>query len=59
MHRSLQEMGRKIVRIQSIDNPGEREFLVDPNDIHDVLNACTVSFFFLKNLSFHDSIYKV
>jgi hypothetical protein len=41
MHRSLQEMGRKIVRIQSIDNPGEREFLVDPNDIHDVLNACT------------------
>jgi len=43
MHRSLQEMGRKIVRIQSIDKPGEREFLVDPNDIHDILNACTVS----------------
>nr|AAS01763.1 TIR-NBS-LRR [Arabidopsis thaliana] len=41
MHRSLQEMGRKIVRIQSIDKPGEREFLVDPNDIHDILNACT------------------
>ncbi|KAL9858573.1 putative TIR domain, AAA+ ATPase domain, P-loop containing nucleoside triphosphate hydrolase [Arabidopsis thaliana] len=41
MHRLLQEMGRKIVRIQSIGHPGEREFLVDPNDIRYVLNACT------------------
>ncbi|KAG7611939.1 Leucine-rich repeat 3 [Arabidopsis suecica] len=41
MHRMLQEMGRKIVRIQSIGHPGEREFLVDPNDIRYVLNACT------------------
>nr|BAX73944.1 TIR-NBS-LRR class disease resistance protein family [Arabidopsis thaliana] len=29
MHRLLQETGRNIVRLQSIDNPGEREFLVD------------------------------
>ncbi|KAG7648418.1 AAA+ ATPase domain [Arabidopsis thaliana x Arabidopsis arenosa] len=42
MHRLLQEMGRKIVRIQSIGHPGEREFLVDPNDIRYVLNACTI-----------------
>ncbi|KAL9282528.1 putative TIR domain, AAA+ ATPase domain, P-loop containing nucleoside triphosphate hydrolase [Arabidopsis thaliana] len=38
MHRMLQEMGRKIVRTQSIDKPGKREFLVDPNDISDVLS---------------------
>ncbi|KAG7536182.1 NB-ARC, partial [Arabidopsis suecica] len=38
MHRSLQEMGRKIVRAQSIDKPGKQEFLVDPNDICHVLS---------------------
>ncbi|CAL9241612.1 unnamed protein product [Arabidopsis halleri] len=37
MHRSLQEMGRKIVRTQFIDKPGKQEFLVDPNDICYVL----------------------
>ncbi|XP_010496017.1 PREDICTED: protein VARIATION IN COMPOUND TRIGGERED ROOT growth response-like isoform X2 [Camelina sativa] len=38
MHRLLQEMGRKIVRTQSLDKPGKREFLVDPDDICDVLS---------------------
>ncbi|OAO90357.1 hypothetical protein AXX17_AT5G44710 [Arabidopsis thaliana] len=38
MHRLLQEMGRKIVHTQSIDKPRKREFLVDPNDICDVLS---------------------
>ncbi|CAL9241660.1 unnamed protein product [Arabidopsis halleri] len=38
MHRLLQEMGRKIVCTQSIDKPEKREFLVDPNDICDVLS---------------------
>jgi len=39
-------MGRKIVRTQSIDKPGKREFLVDPNDICDVLSEGIVSFLF-------------
>ncbi|CAH8278098.1 unnamed protein product [Arabidopsis lyrata] len=38
MHRLLQEMGQNIVRTQSIDKLGKREFLVDPNDICDVLS---------------------
>ncbi|XP_010481472.2 PREDICTED: protein VARIATION IN COMPOUND TRIGGERED ROOT growth response-like isoform X3 [Camelina sativa] len=37
----LQEMGRNIVRMQSIDEPGKREFLVDSKDICHVLNAGT------------------
>ncbi|XP_010481473.1 PREDICTED: protein VARIATION IN COMPOUND TRIGGERED ROOT growth response-like isoform X1 [Camelina sativa] len=41
MHRLLQEMGRKIVRTQSIDEPGRREFLVDSKDIYDVLSEGT------------------
>ncbi|KAL1226130.1 Protein VARIATION IN COMPOUND TRIGGERED ROOT growth response [Cardamine amara subsp. amara] len=38
MHCLLQEMGRKIVRTQSIDKPGKQEFLVDSKDICDVLS---------------------
>ncbi|AED95394.1 Disease resistance protein (TIR-NBS-LRR class) family [Arabidopsis thaliana] len=38
MHRLLQETGRNIVRSQSTDNPGEREFLVDSNDSRTVLS---------------------
>ncbi|VYS69494.1 unnamed protein product [Arabidopsis thaliana] len=38
MHRLLQETGRNIVRLQSTDNPGEREFLVDSNDSRTVLS---------------------
>ncbi|EOA14431.1 hypothetical protein CARUB_v10027634mg [Capsella rubella] len=38
MHRLLQEMGRKIVRTQSIDEPEKREFLVDTNEICDILS---------------------
>ncbi|AED93064.1 disease resistance protein-like [Arabidopsis thaliana] len=41
MHSMLQEMGREIVREQSIYEPGEREFLVDSTDILDVLNDNT------------------
>ncbi|CAL9241613.1 unnamed protein product, partial [Arabidopsis halleri] len=38
MHSLLQEIGRKIVRAQSIDEPGNREFLVDSKDICNVLS---------------------
>ncbi|XP_019090082.1 PREDICTED: disease resistance protein RPS6-like [Camelina sativa] len=41
MHSMLQEMGREIVRKQSIDQPGEREFLVDSMDILDLLHDNT------------------
>ena len=46
MHSLLQEMGKEIVRAQS-DEPGEREFLMDPKDIWDVLEDNTVSFIVL------------
>lgn len=46
MHRLLQETGRNIVRSQSTDNPGEREFLVDSNDSRTVLSEGIVSLFF-------------
>ncbi|KAL1217707.1 Protein VARIATION IN COMPOUND TRIGGERED ROOT growth response [Cardamine amara subsp. amara] len=38
MHSLLEKLGRKIVRTQSIDKPGKREFLVDQEDVCDVLN---------------------
>lgn len=50
MHSMLQEMGREIVRKQSIGEPGEREFLVDSMDILDVLNDNTVSALFITQL---------
>ena len=37
MHDLIQEMGREIVREQSIEKPGERNHLWDPNDIYHVL----------------------
>ena len=46
MHHLLQEMGKLIVRTQSVE-PGEREILMDSKDICHVLNNNTVSFFFL------------
>jgi len=61
MHPLLQEMGRKIVRTQSIGKPRKREFLVDPNDICDVLSEGIVSFLFFIYIkkfnlwSFHKS----
>ncbi|KAL1224668.1 Disease resistance protein RPS6 [Cardamine amara subsp. amara] len=41
MHCLLQEMGRKIVRDYSIDEPGKQEFLFDSKDICDVLTENT------------------
>ncbi|KAF8091619.1 hypothetical protein N665_0441s0026 [Sinapis alba] len=38
MHHLLQEMGRNMVRLQSIKKPQKREFLVDSKDICDVLS---------------------
>ncbi|KAL1220492.1 Disease resistance protein RPS6 [Cardamine amara subsp. amara] len=40
MHHLLQEMGKEIVRAQS-NEPGEREFLIDSEDICDVLKYNT------------------
>ncbi|KAL1215135.1 Disease resistance protein RPS6 [Cardamine amara subsp. amara] len=41
MHCLLQEMGRKIVRDYSIDEPGKQEFLFNSKDICDVLTENT------------------
>lgn len=49
MHCLLQEMGREIVRAQSCE-PGEREFLVDTNDIRNVLRDNSVSFSFFNGV---------
>ncbi|KAL1225372.1 Disease resistance protein TAO1 [Cardamine amara subsp. amara] len=38
MHDLLARLGREIVRKQSIDKPGKRQFLVDPRDICKVLS---------------------
>ena len=44
MHNLLQRLGREIVREESIDIPGKRRFLVDAEEISDVLADNTVSF---------------
>ncbi|ANM67383.1 Disease resistance protein (TIR-NBS-LRR class) family [Arabidopsis thaliana] len=41
MHCLLQETAREIIRAQSFDDPGKREFLVDGKDIADVLDNCS------------------
>ncbi|KAL1192867.1 Protein VARIATION IN COMPOUND TRIGGERED ROOT growth response [Cardamine amara subsp. amara] len=41
MHSLLEKMGRKIVRTESINKPGKREFLVDSKDICYVLSEGT------------------
>ncbi|KFK26759.1 hypothetical protein AALP_AA8G289900 [Arabis alpina] len=41
MHNLLQMLGREIVRGESTNNPGKRRFLVDAEDICDVLNDNT------------------
>ena len=43
MHDLIQEMGRGIVREESIDNPGQRSRLWDPEEVNDVLTNNTVS----------------
>ncbi|KAL1195523.1 Disease resistance-like protein DSC2 [Cardamine amara subsp. amara] len=37
MHHLLRQMGREIVRRQSAHDPGERQFLIDAEEIYDVL----------------------
>ena len=44
MHILLQQMGREIVKKQSMENPGKRQFLTDTKDISHVLDEDTVSF---------------
>ncbi|RZB97727.1 disease resistance-like protein DSC1 [Glycine soja] len=41
MHDLIQEMGRGIVREESIDNPGQRSRLWDPEEVNDVLTNNT------------------
>ena len=48
MHRLLKQMGREIVKKQSLEEPGKRQFLWDANEIFDVLEGNTVSFFFFS-----------
>lgn len=43
MHHLIRQMGREIVRRQSADDPGKRQFLVDAQEIYDVLADNTVS----------------
>ncbi|XP_044470092.1 disease resistance protein RPV1-like [Mangifera indica] len=50
IHDLLEEMGREIVRQESIDNPGERSRLCDHNDILSVLKNNTVR---VKTLIFY------
>ncbi|XP_044470089.1 disease resistance protein RPV1-like isoform X1 [Mangifera indica] len=50
MHDLLEEMGREIVRQESIDNPGERSRLWDHEDIFSVLKYNTVR---VKTLIFY------
>lgn len=37
MHDLIQEMGREVVREESIKNPGQRSRLWDPEEVDDVL----------------------
>ncbi|ESQ41835.1 hypothetical protein EUTSA_v10012477mg [Eutrema salsugineum] len=41
MHILLQQMGREIVKKQSLDEPGKRQFLMDAEEIRDVLEKNT------------------
>lgn len=59
MHHLLRKMGREIVRRQSVHEPGKRQFLIDAQEIYDVLADETVSpfiyvffFFFLYIILF-------
>ena len=45
MHRLLRQMGREIVKKQSMKNPGKPLYLTGTNEIYDVLDEDTVSFF--------------
>ena len=44
MHSLLVQLGREIVRNQSVQEPGKRQFLVDAKEICEVLTTETVSF---------------
>lgn len=47
MHSLLQKMGREIVCQQSVHEPGKRQFLVDAEEIRDVLGSNSVSTYIL------------
>lgn len=47
MHSLLQKMGREIVCQQSVHEPGKRQFLVDAEEIRDVLASNSVSTYIL------------
>lgn len=47
MHSLLQKMGREIVYQQSVHEPGKRQFLIDAEEIRDVLASNSVSTYIL------------
>ena len=53
MHDLLQEMGREVVKQESVNNPGERSRLWHYEDIIEVLTFNTVSIFFKKYIHYN------
>lgn len=53
MHHLLRKMGREIVRRESADDPGKRQFLIDAQEIYDVLADETVSPYICIYISSH------
>ena len=51
MHSLLQQMGREIVKKQSLEEPGKRQFLMDIEEIFEVLEKNTVSLFYICSIS--------
>jgi len=43
MHDLIQQMGREVVRQESIENPGQRSRLWNPEEVYDVLTNNRVS----------------
>lgn len=54
MHDIIQEMAWEIVRQESIEDPGNRSRLIDPNDVYEVLKYNKVKALFKYNMSFYD-----
>ena len=52
MHCLLQQMGREIVKKESSEEPGDRQFLMDTMEISDVLEEDTEFFFYICSLLF-------
>lgn len=45
MHHLLRQMGRRIAREKNADEPGKRQFLIESEEIYDVLSDGTVSLY--------------